>query len=118
MKPWPSCWSSFCSATGDGRDAYFDAEQNALIAQNAERYYRTMIRGGPTSWNVRDHHMLAHERSDVALVRVSAEGDGAEVPTRKKQSVSALAETGVPEQTFVYEVRRGVSRITGGIARL
>ena len=43
---------------GDGRDAYFDAEQNALIAQNAERYYRTMTRGGPTSWNVRDRHMV------------------------------------------------------------
>ena len=41
----------------DGRDAYFDAEQNALVARNAELYYRTMVRGGPTSWNVRDHHM-------------------------------------------------------------
>lgn len=41
----------------DGRGGYFDAEQNALITRNAERYYRTMIRGGPTSWNVRDHHM-------------------------------------------------------------
>ncbi|MFL5616980.1 MAG: erythromycin esterase family protein [Gemmatimonadaceae bacterium] len=42
----------------DGRDAYFDAEQNALVARDAERYYRTMVRGGPTSWNVRDHHMV------------------------------------------------------------
>jgi erythromycin esterase len=42
----------------DGRDAYFDAEQNALVARNAEHYYRTMIRGGATSWNVRDHHMV------------------------------------------------------------
>jgi erythromycin esterase-like protein len=42
----------------DGREAFFDAEQNALVARNAERYYRTMIRGGPTSWNVRDHHMV------------------------------------------------------------
>lgn len=42
----------------DGRDAYFDAEQNALVTQNAELYYRTMVRGGPTSWNVRDHHMV------------------------------------------------------------
>ena len=42
----------------DGRDAYFDAEQNALVARNAELYYRTMVRGGPTSWNVRDHHMV------------------------------------------------------------
>src|SRR5215208_5153681 len=35
----------------DGRDAYFNAEQNALVARNAELYYRTMVRGGPTSWN-------------------------------------------------------------------
>ena len=42
----------------DGRDAFFNAEQNALVATNAERYYRTMVRGGPTSWNVRDTHMV------------------------------------------------------------
>jgi erythromycin esterase len=39
-------------------EAYFSAEQNAIVAKNAELYYRTMIRGGPTSWNVRDHHMM------------------------------------------------------------
>jgi erythromycin esterase len=43
---------------GDGRDAFFNAEQNALVARNAELYYRTMMRGGPTSWNVRDTHMV------------------------------------------------------------
>ena len=42
----------------DGREAYFNAEQNALVAQGAELYYRTMVRGGPGSWNVRDHHMV------------------------------------------------------------
>jgi erythromycin esterase-like protein len=42
----------------DSRDTYFDAEQNALVARNAELYYRTMVRGGPSSWNVRDHHMV------------------------------------------------------------
>jgi erythromycin esterase len=42
----------------DGREGYFDAEQNALVAKNAELYYRTMVRGGPASWNVRDHHMV------------------------------------------------------------
>ena len=42
----------------DGREGYFDAEQNALVARNAERYYRTMVRGGPASWNVRDRHMV------------------------------------------------------------
>jgi erythromycin esterase len=42
----------------DGSDAFFNAEQNALVARNAERYYRTMVRGGPDSWNVRDTHMV------------------------------------------------------------
>jgi erythromycin esterase-like protein len=42
----------------DGREGFFNAEQNALVAKNAELYYRTMVRGGPSSWNVRDHHMV------------------------------------------------------------
>ncbi len=37
----------------------FSTEQNALIAVNAENYYRTMIGGGPESWNIRDRHMFA-----------------------------------------------------------
>lgn len=41
----------------DGREAGFNIEQNALVAKNAERYYRTMIYGGPDSWNIRDAHM-------------------------------------------------------------
>lgn len=41
----------------DGRDAFFAAEQNALVARNAEVCYRTMVRSGPSSWNVRDYHM-------------------------------------------------------------
>jgi len=35
----------------------FNAEQNALVTVNAEKYYRSMIHGGPHSWNVRDRHM-------------------------------------------------------------
>ena len=42
----------------DGRESYFNAEQNAFVARNAELYYRTMVRGGAQSWNVRDHHMV------------------------------------------------------------
>ncbi len=41
----------------DGSEAHFAAEQNALVARNAERYYRAMIGGGASSWNVRDRHM-------------------------------------------------------------
>jgi len=36
----------------------FSTYQNARIAVNAEKYYRTMIQGGPHSWNVRDKHMM------------------------------------------------------------
>ncbi|HEU0055346.1 MAG TPA: erythromycin esterase family protein [Longimicrobium sp.] len=42
----------------EGREAFFNAEQNALVARNAELYYRTMVRGGAASWNVRDTHMM------------------------------------------------------------
>jgi erythromycin esterase-like protein len=35
----------------------FIAEQNALVAVNAEKDYRAMIQGGPQTWNVRDRHM-------------------------------------------------------------
>jgi erythromycin esterase len=39
-------------------EAVFSTEQNALVAVNAERYYRSMIKGGAASWNVRDYHMM------------------------------------------------------------
>jgi erythromycin esterase-like protein len=41
-----------------GRTEHFDAEQNALVLWNAERYYRAMVLGGPESWNLRDRHMM------------------------------------------------------------
>lgn len=40
------------------RDGYFNAEQNALVAKNAEQYYREMVRGDTDSWNIRDRHMF------------------------------------------------------------
>jgi len=43
-------------AAGSDREAQFNAEQNALVVKNAEHYYRTMIQGGPESWNIRDRH--------------------------------------------------------------
>ncbi|KEO84625.1 protein-L-isoaspartate O-methyltransferase [Tumebacillus flagellatus] len=39
-------------------EAELSAELNAMVAVNAERYYRTMMRGGSDSWNVRDTHMV------------------------------------------------------------
>jgi erythromycin esterase len=47
------------------KDAYdtdyesaLSAEQNAHTIVNAERYYRAMVKPGPESWNIRDHHMV------------------------------------------------------------
>jgi erythromycin esterase-like protein len=39
-------------------DAYFCAEQNARVVQNAEEYYRSMFRREISSWNLRDTHMM------------------------------------------------------------
>jgi erythromycin esterase len=36
----------------------FNTEQNALVAFNAEKYYRTVLGGGSKSWNIRDSHMM------------------------------------------------------------
>jgi erythromycin esterase-like protein len=40
-------------------EAYFSAEQNARVVQDAEAYYRAMFRGRAESWNLRDQHMMA-----------------------------------------------------------
>jgi erythromycin esterase-like protein len=39
-------------------EAALSAELNALVAVNAEDYYRTMVRHDADSWNVRDRHMV------------------------------------------------------------
>jgi erythromycin esterase-like protein len=39
-------------------EAYFVAEQNALVVKNAEEYYRNMFRREVSSWNLRDTHMM------------------------------------------------------------
>jgi erythromycin esterase-like protein len=43
---------------GNKEEEYFNAEQNAITAKNAELYYRTMIKGDVKSWNIRDTHMM------------------------------------------------------------
>lgn len=40
------------------REAGFNTEQNAIIAVNAEKYYRAMVSFDNESWNVRDRHMM------------------------------------------------------------
>jgi erythromycin esterase-like protein len=40
------------------KEEYFNAEQNAIVAKDAERYYRIMMKGDVNSWNLRDTHMM------------------------------------------------------------
>jgi erythromycin esterase-like protein len=58
-------------------DELFCARQNARVALNAERYYRSMYRGHISSWNLRDQHMadtldelLAHLDRQVGEAKV------------------------------------------------
>lgn len=39
-------------------ERFLDAEQNARLVANAERYYRIMYYGSRASWNLRDGHMF------------------------------------------------------------
>jgi erythromycin esterase-like protein len=64
----------------DGRvaeDDYFHAEQNARLAQNAERYYRSMFVGRASSWNLRDRHMA--ETLEALVAHLDRRGEGARV---------------------------------------
>ncbi|KAI1206131.1 putative erythromycin esterase [Annulohypoxylon truncatum] len=43
----------------DNGEAFLDAEMNARVVRDAERYYRAMYEAASSSWNVRDAHMFA-----------------------------------------------------------
>lgn len=55
-------------------DAFFNAEQNARVARNAESYYRKMVRSDVDSWNIRDRHMVS--TLDSLLERYGANSRG------------------------------------------
>jgi erythromycin esterase-like protein/predicted phosphoribosyltransferase len=59
-------------------DEAFFAAQNALVARDAEAYYRAMFRGRASSWNLRDTHMadtvdalIAHLRQRDGYARIA-----------------------------------------------
>ena len=43
---------------GENGEALLDAQQNARLVANAERYYRAMYEASSVSWNLRDQHMF------------------------------------------------------------
>ena len=89
--PWPPRWSPPRARTRrwrcsrelrrqapeyreDGREAYFNAEQNALTVRNAELYYRTMVRGGPAPGTCATRHMV--ETLDRLMEHHGPRGEG------------------------------------------
>lgn len=48
-------------------DRFFNAEQNARLVTNAERYYRTLYYAENNSWNQRDQHMFDTLRSVLSF---------------------------------------------------
>jgi erythromycin esterase-like protein len=45
-------------AAGREPEELFSAEQNARVVRDAEEYYRSMIGGRASTWNLRDRHMV------------------------------------------------------------
>src|SRR5437870_1770003 len=60
----------------DGRlasDELFFAKQNAIVAKEAEHYYRAMYHGRPNTWNLRDTHMV--DTLDRLMEHLQTEGE-------------------------------------------
>jgi erythromycin esterase-like protein len=55
-------------------EEHFFAEQNARLVKNAEEYYRSMFRGRPSSWNLRDSHMMETLRALLDFLNDQAPG--------------------------------------------
>ncbi len=71
-------------------EEYFNAEQNAITAKEAEKYYRTMMKGDVNSWNLRDTHMMSTLERLIDFHKENKEtGDGGGNVTDPKSIVWA-----------------------------
>ncbi|MET3575236.1 erythromycin esterase family protein [Bhargavaea ullalensis] len=59
---------------GNGTEGDLDLKMNALVAKNAEEYYRSMLQDDAVSWNIRDTHM-----AEVAAGLIDHHGNGTKV---------------------------------------
>ena len=101
----------------DHDDAHFNAEQNALVAKNAEEYYRTMIRGSAESWNVRDRHMVEtlERLRDYHAGDVGGD-DESDRPTAESTAIVWAHNTHVGDARATDMARRGEVNV-GQLAR-
>ncbi len=119
------------------QDERFHAEQNGRTVKAAEEYYRTMLQGQVTSWNLRERHMadtldelaehVSHRRGEPAKIVVWAHnshvGDArsTELRTRRELNVGQLVRERHPGNCFLlglitYEGSVTVSDTWGGRA--
>ncbi|THD70471.1 MAG: protein-L-isoaspartate(D-aspartate) O-methyltransferase [Bradyrhizobium sp.] len=99
-------------AEHDG-ERFLDAEQNARLVANAERYYRIMYYGSRASWNLRDSHMfetlknlLAFHGADskaVVWAHNSHIGDAAatEMAARGEYNIGQLCREKFDDQAYL-----------------
>lgn len=86
-------------------DELFSAKQNAHTIANAESYYRAMLSSDPSSWNIRDTHMM--ETLDRLLDR-SGEG-GKAIVWAHNTHIGDYRATDMKEKGYVN---------LGGLARM
>lgn len=98
-------------AVNDG-ERLFDAQQNARLVANAERYYRIMYYGSRASWNLRDRHMfdtlqaIIKNRQSAAKVVIWAHnshiGDASatEMSARGEFNLGELCRRGYGDQSY------------------
>jgi protein-L-isoaspartate(D-aspartate) O-methyltransferase len=81
--------------------AFFDAERNAALIKNAERYYRAMYYGRHEAWNLRDEHMFdtlqALLRHHGRRARAIVWAHNSHLGNAAATSMSARGETNVGE---------------------
>jgi protein-L-isoaspartate(D-aspartate) O-methyltransferase len=83
------------------KEGFFDAERNAALVKNAERYYRAMYYGRHDSWNLRDEHMFetlrALLRRDGRRSRAVVWAHNSHLGNAAATTMSARGETNVGE---------------------
>lgn len=94
-----------------GGESYLDAEVNARVVHDTERYYRAMYYGDAKSWNLRDQHMFD---TPVRLLKAKPGANGWDEPMEIKEILLSredsyeriMHNTGIP--SFLLDLRESV----------